>query len=93
MSETLSNWTDLMTDVTALTTTNVLPSRDPKDQAIWKVAQDLEATFLAEMLKSAGFGAARESFGGGVGGSGAAAGEGRDRPGGSCVQHFEGANR
>ncbi|MGB5556736.1 MAG: rod-binding protein [Paracoccaceae bacterium] len=56
-----------MTDVTALGTSPAPPSRDPKDQAIWKVAQDLEATFLAEMLKSAGFGAARDSFGGGVG--------------------------
>lgn len=30
-------------------------------------AQQLEASFLAEMLKSAGFGAARNAFGGGVG--------------------------
>jgi peptidoglycan hydrolase FlgJ len=30
-------------------------------------AQQLEATFLAEMLSHAGFGAARESFGGGIG--------------------------
>jgi Rod binding domain-containing protein len=30
-------------------------------------AQKLEATFLAEMLKSAGVGAPRDSFGGGVG--------------------------
>lgn len=34
-----------------------------------EVAQDLEAAFLAEMLKHAGFGEARddESFGGGIG--------------------------
>jgi len=31
------------------------------------VAQDLEASFLAEMLKHAGFGAARSTFGGGAG--------------------------
>ena len=39
----------------------------PKDQALWKVAQKLEASFLAEMLKSAGLGAPQESFGGGEG--------------------------
>lgn len=32
-----------------------------------EVAQELEAAFLAEMLKHAGFGDARESFGGGIG--------------------------
>lgn len=57
----------MMTDVAALSPGLAAPNRDPKDQAIWTVAQDLEATFLAEMLKSAGFGAARDSFGGGVG--------------------------
>ncbi|WP_224816470.1 rod-binding protein [Hasllibacter sp. MH4015] len=31
------------------------------------VAEDLEAAFLAEMLQHAGFGGARESFGGGIG--------------------------
>lgn len=31
------------------------------------VAEEFEAAFLAEMLKSAGFGKAREQFGGGVG--------------------------
>jgi Rod binding domain-containing protein len=30
-------------------------------------AEKLEASFLSEMLKSAGFGKAQESFGGGVG--------------------------
>lgn len=32
-----------------------------------KAAQELESSFLAEMLKSAGLGKARESFGGGAG--------------------------
>ncbi len=32
-----------------------------------QVAKDLEASFLAEMLKGAGFGKARESMGGGAG--------------------------
>lgn len=45
-----------------------LPRKIPKqDQALWDVAQGLEASFLAEMLKSAGLGAPRESFGGGSG--------------------------
>jgi Rod binding domain-containing protein len=43
---------------------NALPSTDSK---LMDAAKKLEATFLAEMLKSAGFGASRESFGGGVG--------------------------
>lgn len=30
-------------------------------------AEELESAFLSEMLKHAGFGAARESFGGGIG--------------------------
>ncbi|SEO07016.1 Rod binding protein [Salinihabitans flavidus] len=37
------------------------------DAALHRVAQDLEASFLAEMLKSAGLGKVRESFGGGAG--------------------------
>ena len=32
-----------------------------------EVADDLEATFLSEMLKSAGVGKSREAFGGGIG--------------------------
>ncbi|MEY3005046.1 MAG: hypothetical protein RLZZ491_2222 [Pseudomonadota bacterium] len=48
------------------------PSQRPPEPAAetWalrKVAQDLEASFLAEMLKHAGFGEARSAFGGGVG--------------------------
>jgi len=45
------------------------PAQSPNvtESKLWKAAQDLEATFLAEMLKSAGFGAARDSFGGGSG--------------------------
>lgn len=46
-----------------------LPPMSPPDKslAVRKVAQDLEATFLAEMLKSAGFGKPVEAFGGGPG--------------------------
>ena len=37
------------------------------DGALRRAARDLEAAFLAEMLKSAGFGEARDAFGGGMG--------------------------
>jgi Rod binding domain-containing protein len=37
------------------------------DKATWKAAQALESSFLAEMLKAAGFGETRETFGGGAG--------------------------
>lgn len=36
-------------------------------EALRKVAEELEASFLAEMLKHAGFGEDRSAFGGGVG--------------------------
>jgi len=39
----------------------------PDHTALRKAAVDLEASFLAEMLKSAGFGKSRDSFGGGAG--------------------------
>ena len=38
-----------------------------KDAALREAAQKLEATFLAEMLKAAGLGKSRDSFGGGAG--------------------------
>lgn len=37
------------------------------DQALLKAAQELEASFLAEMLTAAGLGTPRDSFGGGAG--------------------------
>ena len=40
---------------------------DSKDQKIRAVAQKLEATFIAEMLKSAGFGEQKNSFSGSAG--------------------------
>ena len=40
---------------------------EKRDKALFKAAQDLEASFLAEMLKSAGFGKSREANGGGIG--------------------------
>lgn len=39
----------------------------PDHAALRKASVDLEAAFLAEMLKSAGFGKSRDSFGGGAG--------------------------
>ncbi len=44
-----------------------LPDYVQSDTKLRDAAAKLEATFLAEMLKSAGVGAPRESFGGGAG--------------------------
>ncbi len=41
-------------------------AREP-DQKLMEVARQLEASFLAEMLKAAGVGESRETFGGGAG--------------------------
>ena len=38
-----------------------------RDAKLMDAARNLEAAFLAEMLKSAGFGQSREGFGGGTG--------------------------
>lgn len=47
---------------------NPIPFQAPtRDAALLDAAKKLEATFLAEMLKAAGFGEARESLGGGEG--------------------------
>jgi len=43
------------------------PSAPPHEAALRAVARELEASFLAEMLKHARFGDSRASFGGGVG--------------------------
>lgn len=45
----------------------ILPAHLQSDARLREAAIQLEATFLSEMLKSAGFGESRESFGGGVG--------------------------
>ncbi len=44
-----------------------VPNLPDRHIEIQKIANELEATFLAEMLKSAGFGRQPESFNGGVG--------------------------
>jgi Rod binding domain-containing protein len=38
-----------------------------RDGKAWKAAQEMESNFIAEMLKQAGLGKARERFGGGIG--------------------------
>ncbi|WP_424941199.1 rod-binding protein [Aliiroseovarius sp. S253] len=43
------------------------PSATDTDKALWNAAKELEASFLSEMLKSAGIGKTPDSFGGGVG--------------------------
>ena len=58
----------MTTDLIAGTNRIITPVSPPSDAAaLREVAQDLEAAFLAEMLKHAGFGESRDSFGGGVG--------------------------
>ena len=44
-----------------------LPTPPTDDAQLRAAAQRLEATFLSEMLKHAGFDAARDAFGGGAG--------------------------
>lgn len=44
-----------------------LPDYVNSDARLRDAAQKMEATFLAEMLKSAGLGTARQAFGGGAG--------------------------
>lgn len=59
-----------MTTIPALPaprSTPTLPDYVQADARLRDAAQKLEATFLAEMLKSAGLGAAPKAFGGGTG--------------------------
>ena len=44
-----------------------MPPVPPRQTAIREAAKNLEAAFLSEMLKSAGLGAMKGAFGGGVG--------------------------
>lgn len=52
-----------MTPIKPITVGNTAVS----DAALMTAAKKLEATFLAEMLKSAGFSESRDAFGGGAG--------------------------
>lgn len=55
------------TALTPATGANPPPALTDPHARLREVSQDLEAAFLTEMLKHAGFGEARESFGGGIG--------------------------
>ncbi|WP_293574062.1 rod-binding protein [Phaeobacter sp.] len=56
---------DQIAPITASQRTGVVKS--PPQDPLRAAAQELEATFLTEMLKSAGLGETRESMGGGAG--------------------------
>ncbi|KAE9632205.1 rod-binding protein [Parasedimentitalea maritima] len=59
-----------MPNITASISPSMATSHQPlpdQQDPLRKAAVQLEATFLAEMLKSAGLGESRESFGGGSG--------------------------
>lgn len=46
---------------------SVRASEGATDQELWRAAQAFESVFIAEMMKHAGVGEARQAFGGGVG--------------------------
>lgn len=48
-------------------TASIAVSAAQRNEKAWKAAQELEGNFIAEMLKSAGLGKSRSSFGGGAG--------------------------
>lgn len=61
-----------MTETVAIATYSRPPGDPPEGRGheaalLRHLARDLEAAFVAEMLGHAGLGAARESFGGGIG--------------------------
>ena len=60
---------DMQMEIGPKTPTGARTSQpDPsRDAALHDAARALEASFLSEMLKSAGFGKSRDSFGGGAG--------------------------
>ncbi|MGR3761359.1 rod-binding protein [Roseobacteraceae bacterium NS-SX3] len=59
----MPNITPALPAAAGLTAQGAAAQQDP----LRKAAIDLEASFLAEMLKSAGLGESREGFGGGAG--------------------------
>ncbi|GAA3859037.1 rod-binding protein [Celeribacter arenosi] len=54
-------------ELTGLTSQTGKPAAPTRDEALMDAARKLEATFLAEMLKTAGIGKTPEGFGGGSG--------------------------
>jgi Rod binding domain-containing protein len=65
--ETSPDRTAPMTEITTFTPQSPKSVLKQNESALWAVAQDLEATFLEEMLKSISFGEPSEDFGGGIG--------------------------
>lgn len=63
------NWSDYIMQLTtnAINASTDLPKAPTRDDKLRDASEKLEASFLAEMLKSAGFGRTPESFGGGEG--------------------------
>jgi Rod binding domain-containing protein len=57
----------MITDLPPPRPAPTLPDFIQADEKLRDAAQKMEATFLAEMLKSAGVGKPREAFGGGAG--------------------------
>lgn len=57
----------IMTDLAPPRPAPAMPDYIKSDEKLRDAAQKMEATFLAEMLKSAGVGTPRETFGGGAG--------------------------
>lgn len=53
--------------MTVIQPAQTMPAAPSRDQALRDVAQQLEASFLAEMLQSAGLGKSSSEFGGGAG--------------------------
>lgn len=51
----------------SLTTLQPTARQHPEEAKLRQLSQDMEAAFLSEMLKHAGFGKASETMGGGIG--------------------------
>lgn len=56
-----------MTPTAPISHAQALPGAGQRDTALMQAACELEATFLAEMLKAAGLGEMPSAFGGGAG--------------------------
>ena len=69
LSKKIATQIRIMTIVPALPPPhlNVVQKVNSVDSKMREAAENLEATFLSEMLKSAGLGASRSTFGGGIG--------------------------
>ena len=61
------SWRKMVEPILPVAKTNSQLRDHPTEEALRAAAVDLEASFLAEMLKAAKFGEARDAFGGGAG--------------------------